>query len=276
MLIIGCDYHPSFQQIAFVDTETGECGERKLAHQEEAESFYHGLSGRSVRVGMEATGHAGWFERLLAELNFELWIGDPAEIRAKRVRKQKTDRRDAETLIAVAGEESLSTDLGTQSGESGSATTALAPTSAGADANQSQEPVAGHRPERRSATQERVVEQGGVSPVRVAGFGSLEQATPARFAGIAGPIEPQDRRAKYRDPARGGTTAGYAKAHDPSRSGTDHRTGLCVDPGSSRSVRRWQASRQLSGTDPVRGGPLVVANASGTSASKATPWYVFC
>ena len=23
MLIIGCDYHPGFQQIAFVDTETG-------------------------------------------------------------------------------------------------------------------------------------------------------------------------------------------------------------------------------------------------------------
>ena len=26
MLIIGCDYHPGFQQIAFVDTETGELG----------------------------------------------------------------------------------------------------------------------------------------------------------------------------------------------------------------------------------------------------------
>ena len=24
MIIVGCDYHPSFQQIAFVDTETGE------------------------------------------------------------------------------------------------------------------------------------------------------------------------------------------------------------------------------------------------------------
>src|SRR2546421_2318196 len=75
MLIIGCDYHPSFQQIAFVDRETGECGERKLTHKEEAESFYRDLNGRSVRVGMEATGHARWFERLLAEQNFELWIG---------------------------------------------------------------------------------------------------------------------------------------------------------------------------------------------------------
>src|SRR5947209_18883086 len=94
MLIIGCDYHPSFQQIAFVDRETGECGERKLTHKEEAESFYRDLNGRSVRVGMEATGQARWFERLLAEENFELWIGDPAESRAKRVRKRKQERED--------------------------------------------------------------------------------------------------------------------------------------------------------------------------------------
>jgi transposase len=101
MLIIGCDYHPSFQQIAFLDTGTGESGECKLGHKEEAERYYRGLKGRSVRVGMEATGHARWFERLLAELNFELWIGDPAEIRAQRVRKQKTDRQDAEHLLRL-------------------------------------------------------------------------------------------------------------------------------------------------------------------------------
>jgi transposase len=96
MLIIGCDYHPGFQQIAFVDTETGECGERRLTHLDEAEQFYRGLKERSVRVGMEASGHARWFERLLNELGFELWIGDAAEIRTKRVRKQKTDRQDAQ------------------------------------------------------------------------------------------------------------------------------------------------------------------------------------
>ncbi len=43
MLIIGCDYHPSFQQIAFVNTETGELEERHLAHREEAERFYSEL-----------------------------------------------------------------------------------------------------------------------------------------------------------------------------------------------------------------------------------------
>ena len=68
MLIIGRDYHPGFQQIAFGDTETGECGERRLTHHEEAEQFYGTLKERSVRVGMEASGHARWFERLLGDL----------------------------------------------------------------------------------------------------------------------------------------------------------------------------------------------------------------
>ena len=85
MWIIGVDYHPSVQQIAFVNNDTGECGERRLSHSDgEAEKFYCELkaAGCKVRVGMEATGHARWFKRLLAELGFELWIGDPARIKA--------------------------------------------------------------------------------------------------------------------------------------------------------------------------------------------------
>jgi len=103
MMIIGCDYHPAFQQIAFVDTDTGELQERHLQHREEAEKFYRDLAaqGMKVRVGMEASGQARWFERLLAELNFELWIGDAAEIRTKRVRKQKTDRQDAQLILKL-------------------------------------------------------------------------------------------------------------------------------------------------------------------------------
>jgi transposase len=34
-----------------------------------------------VRIGMEATGYHRWFERLLAELGMELWIGEVAEIK---------------------------------------------------------------------------------------------------------------------------------------------------------------------------------------------------
>ena len=109
MLIIGVDYHPSMQQIAWVDTETGECGERRLAHCAEAEQFYRELKqkGVSVRVGMEATGHSRWFERLLAELNFEVWLGDPAQIRAKQVRKQKNDRRDAAHILKLMLEDNF-------------------------------------------------------------------------------------------------------------------------------------------------------------------------
>ena len=111
----------------------------------QAEKFYRDLKQRgiSVRVGIEATGHARWFERLLAELDFELWIGDPAEIKAARVRKQKTDRQDAQLLLKLLVERALPTHLDTKSGESGCAPTALASASAGADADPSHESVAG-------------------------------------------------------------------------------------------------------------------------------------
>jgi transposase len=104
MMIIGVDYHPSFQTIAFLMEETGECGEQELNHSEgQAEKFYRDLQQRGirVRVGLEATGYSRWFERLLAELGIEVWIGDPAEIKTKRVKKQKTDREDARLLLRL-------------------------------------------------------------------------------------------------------------------------------------------------------------------------------
>lgn len=99
MKIIGCDFHPSYQQIAMVDTETGELQEASLEHGPgQADRFYRSLQG-AVRVGMEAVGNALWFEQLLAGLGHELWVGDPAEIRRSVVRRQKTDRRDALHLL---------------------------------------------------------------------------------------------------------------------------------------------------------------------------------
>lgn len=101
MKIIGCDFHPSYQQIAWCDPETGETGEARLGHSNgEAERFYRGLGG-AVRVGLETVGNSGWFERLLAELGHELWIGDAARIRSLVVRRQKTDRRDAQHLLEL-------------------------------------------------------------------------------------------------------------------------------------------------------------------------------
>ena len=71
-----------------------------------------------MRVGMEATGYSRWFERLLAELGIEVWIGDAAEIKTKRVRKQKTDREDARLLLRLMRENNFPSNLGTQSGDS--------------------------------------------------------------------------------------------------------------------------------------------------------------
>ena len=72
-MMIGVDYHPSFQQIAFLMEETGECGEQELKHSDgQAEKYYRDLKQRGicVRVGMEATGYSRWFERLLTEFRF--------------------------------------------------------------------------------------------------------------------------------------------------------------------------------------------------------------
>ena len=99
MKIVGCDLHTRYQQVAMLDEETGELIERRLEHENgEARAFYAALSA-PVRVGIEATGHTRWFERMLAEFGQELWIGDAAQIRASMVRKQKTDARDAAHLL---------------------------------------------------------------------------------------------------------------------------------------------------------------------------------
>jgi transposase len=102
MKIIGCDFHPGYQQIAMLDQETGEWMEKSLSHErkEEVRGFYAALQG-AVRVGIEASGQSQWFERMLSELGHEVWIGDAGKIRASCDRKQKTDRRDAELLLKL-------------------------------------------------------------------------------------------------------------------------------------------------------------------------------
>jgi len=99
MMIIGCDLHTRTQQIAMLDTATGEVVERRLEHENgEAKRFYEGLQ-EAALVGVESTGFARWFAELLAELGHELVVGDAAKIRAMEPRKQKYDRRDAQHLL---------------------------------------------------------------------------------------------------------------------------------------------------------------------------------
>lgn len=103
-MIIGCDFHPSWQQVSWLDTETGETGEQKLVHARgDAQQFYRQL-GAPVLIGMEATGNSQWFVELVQELRHEIWIGDAAQIRASYVRKQKTDKRDAAHILRLVVE----------------------------------------------------------------------------------------------------------------------------------------------------------------------------
>ena len=80
--IIGCDFHPSWQQAAVFDAETGEVTERKLVNGDgEVERFYGGLEAPAL-VGVEACGNSQWFLDLLERLVHEVWVGDAAQIRA--------------------------------------------------------------------------------------------------------------------------------------------------------------------------------------------------
>src|SRR5260370_37991822 len=94
MMIIGCDFHPSFQQIAYVEQETGEYEERRLSHRGEAEAFYRSLAGTAMRIGVEATGNDTWFHKLLSELEHELLVRDASAIQASATSEQQTDETD--------------------------------------------------------------------------------------------------------------------------------------------------------------------------------------
>jgi len=101
MHIVGCDFHPGWQQVAILDTETGEIQEHKLENRSgEAEGFYKRLSAPAL-IRLEASGNSQWFEDLVQDLGHEVWVGDAAQIRASYVRKQKTDRRDAAHILKL-------------------------------------------------------------------------------------------------------------------------------------------------------------------------------
>ena len=108
-----------------------------------------------VRVGIEATGHARWFERLLAELGLELWLGDAAEIKAKRVRKQKNDREDARLLRTLLVENRFPRVWLPDVGNRDLRQLLVASPPAGADANASDESASGLGSERGSTAEER-------------------------------------------------------------------------------------------------------------------------
>ena len=248
MLIIGCDYHPSFQQIAFVDTETGEVKERRLVHREEAEKFYRDLAaqGRQVRVGMEASGHARWFERLLAELQFELWVMRPRYGVSAAQTEDGSTRCAAHSEFVAEGR--LSADLGAELGEPGSAATSVASAPHGASAHSHHESTAGSGTQRRTAVPEEVVTGTRTPATGSVPVGSMGQPTPARSAGVAGSAEPNDYRTESSDRARGGKVSRSAAVDDASGRRSSHRTGLRADHRRCEPLSVWKAGGKLSRT----------------------------
>ena len=105
MILIGCDFHPSWQQVCWLNMASGETDNQKLLHASgDAEKFYRRLTG-PVRVGIEATGNCQWFLELLGKLGHEVWVGDAAKIRACDPRQQKYDPRDARLLLQLLVED---------------------------------------------------------------------------------------------------------------------------------------------------------------------------
>lgn len=104
MVLIGCDFHPSWQQISWLNLETGEAGDRELMHGPgDVEKFYRQFAAGAI-IGMEATGNCQWFVDQVSSLGHEVWIGDAAKIRACDTRQQKHDKRDARLLLQLLAE----------------------------------------------------------------------------------------------------------------------------------------------------------------------------
>jgi len=99
-LYIGVDYHPYQQTVAYCDHSTGELKIRSLKHsdKEQLRRFYVQFTAPAV-IGVEATGGLEWFEKMLTEIGHELVVGNPRLIRRMALTRQKTDSRDAETIL---------------------------------------------------------------------------------------------------------------------------------------------------------------------------------
>src|SRR5690242_6699767 len=101
MTLVGCDLHTRKQQVAVLDTTTGEVVEQELVHEGDAvERFYRALR-PPVTIGIETTGYTQWFHALMHRLGHTVLVGEAAKIRAMVVRKTKTDRRDARHLLEL-------------------------------------------------------------------------------------------------------------------------------------------------------------------------------
>ena len=113
MIIVGCDFHPSFQQVAMLDTDTGATEEHKLMHTgEEAEGFYRKLASPAI-VGIETVGNDQWFVQLLQKLGHEVCRGRSANSCQLCAETEDGSPR-CKTHTEAAGRREVSKDLDTR------------------------------------------------------------------------------------------------------------------------------------------------------------------
>lgn len=100
-VFLGVDFHARTQTVSWCDTANGVTERRTLDHRtDDVRAFYQGFHPPAV-VGLEATGYARWFHRLVEETGHQLLIGDARRIRQCAARRQKNDRRDSELSLAL-------------------------------------------------------------------------------------------------------------------------------------------------------------------------------
>jgi transposase len=231
MIIIGCDFHTRFQQIAMLDPTTGELSERRLEHEKgEAEKFYATLPG-PARVGIEATVNAQWFERILRRYQHELWIGDAAEIRAARVRKQKTDSRDALHLLDLLVANRFPR--------------IWIPSPAERDVRQllrHRHKLVRFRTSVMNQLHALAISQGLCRKQKL--WSKL-----GRPIATARPAQPLDRGSGPSRNAGSAKSSGCGAAYERARSGASNGLGVCVDDRSGRPFPEKQASGELPGSE---------------------------
>jgi hypothetical protein len=252
MIIVGCDFHPGWQQVAVFDSATGEIQEQKLENGNgQAERFYRRLRS-PARVGFEACGNTQWFEDLLDSLGHEVWIGDAAEIRASYVRKQKTDRRDAAHILKLLIEDRFPRLWRPSQAERNLRQFADSSPSSGWDSYASEERVAASDAEPGCATQAEVVERSRAEGITRVATGGLGGTAATGFTAAAQRAEPTDRQVGSGGRACGAATPASVSADDATRGRADHSFGLRHHDGRGDPLPARQASSQLSGSDPQR------------------------
>ena len=65
MILIGCDFHPSWQQVCWVDTETGETEEHKLVVCRGGGEVLPAVCRPPALIGLESTGNCQWFVEMV-------------------------------------------------------------------------------------------------------------------------------------------------------------------------------------------------------------------